>query len=337
MRTTLFSLTAAALLAVASTATAADSAVFLMYHRFGEDSYPATNVRIAQFEAHIEELKQDRYHVLPVGEILAALRAGRDLPDRTVGITVDDAYLSVYTEAWPRLKAAGLPFALFVATDAVDEGYAGVLSWDQIREMRSAGVEIGAHSASHLHMADAAEAVDRAEMDRSLRRLEEELGARPTLFAYPYGEAGLAERRLIAEFGFDTAFGQHSGVAHGSLDPLYLPRFALNETYSEPEDFRLRVNALPLPVADLLPADSVVGATNPPLVGFTVGAGVGALGGLSCYHSQFGRVDPEILGSSRVEIRFPEPFRAGRTRLNCTMPAGKGRWRWFGMQYYTPQ
>jgi peptidoglycan/xylan/chitin deacetylase (PgdA/CDA1 family) len=336
MRTFLQMLIAAALLAPAPVARAADSAVFLMYHRFGEDSYPSTNVRLEQFEAHIAELTNGQYNIMPVGEILDALRSGRNLPDRTVGITVDDAYLSVYTQAWPRLKAAGLPFALFVATDAVDKRYAGMLSWDQIREMRDAGVEIGAHTASHLHMVEASDEVNRAEMQRSLKRIKEELGKSPDLFAYPYGEAGLAEQKIVAEFGFGTAFGQHSAAAYAGMGWLYLPRFALNETYSDIEDFRLRVNTLPLPVSELLPVDNVIGENNPPAVGFTVDRSIKSLRGLSCFHSQFGKVDIDILGTHRVEIRFPEAFKAGRSRLNCTKPAGKGRWRWFGLQYYTP-
>ena len=336
MRTFLQMLIAASLLAPVPAALAAESAVFLMYHRFGEDSYPSTNVRIEQFEAHIAELTNGQYNVLPVGEILAAIRSGRSLPDRTVGITIDDAYLSVYVQAWPRLKAAGLPFALFVSTDGVDKGYAGTLNWDQIREMRDAGVEIGAHTASHLHMVEASDDVNRTEMQRSLKRMEEELGAPPTLFAYPYGEAGLAEQGIVSEFGFKMAFGQHSAVAYAGLQPMYLPRFALNETYSDIEDFRLRVNTLPLPVSDVLPADNVIGNANPPAVGFTVDQSIKTLRGLSCFHSQFGKVDLNILGTHRVEIRFPEAFKAGRSRLNCTIPAGKGRWRWFGLQYYTP-
>lgn len=335
MRSSLVLLMAAATLALHALPAVAGSAVIVMYHRFGEDIYPSTNVRIDQFEAHIKELTEGPYTVLPVSEIVAALRSGRKLPDRAVGITVDDAYLSVYTEAWPRLKAAGLPFTLFVATDAVDKRYAGMVDWGQIREMRDAGVEIGAHTASHLHMPDAAAEVNKSEMQRSLQRFQEELGERPVLFAYPYGETSLVTQAIVREFGFETAFGQHSGVADAAGDPMYLPRFALNETYSALEDFVLRVNALPLPVGDISPLDSFIQDKNPPLVGFTVDASVGSLGGLACYHSQFGKADMEILGTHRVEIRFPEPFKAGRTRLNCTKPAGKGRWRWFGMQYYT--
>nr|MBC8241481.1 hypothetical protein [Alphaproteobacteria bacterium] len=85
---------------------AGESAVVLMYHRFGDSRYPTTSIQLAQFEAHIAELKSGPYTVLPVPEILRRLRVGEDLPDRTVGITIDDAYTSVYKEAWPRLRDA---------------------------------------------------------------------------------------------------------------------------------------------------------------------------------------------------------------------------------------
>lgn len=315
---------------------AAESAVIVMYHRFGEDSYPSTNTRIEQFEAHIEELTGGGYTVLPVPDIIEALRSGRDLPDRTVGITVDDAYLSVYAEAFPRLQAAGLPFTLFVATDPVDQHLAGYLTWDQIREMRDAGVTIGAHTASHLHMADATPELNRREMRKSLERFREELGTAPALFAYPYGEMSLSVQEVVEEFGYETAFGQHSAAIHRQTDHFYLPRFALNETYADIDDFRLRVNTVGLPVRDVTPADSFIAGTNPPLVGFSIDRSAGSLNGLACYHSQQGRVEVEILGAHRAEIRFAEPLARGRSRLNCTKPAGNGRWYWFGMQYYVP-
>lgn len=334
--TVLWCLCAAASAVLAPAAQAADSAVIIMYHRFGEDEIPSTNTRIEQFEAHIEELTGGGYTVLPVSDIVDALRSGRDLPDRTVGITIDDAYLSVYTEAFPRLRAAELPFTLFVSTDPVDRRQPGYLNWEQIREMRDAGVAIGAHTASHLHMADATPEQNREEMRKSLERFRKELGAAPALFAYPYGETSLSVQDVLREFGFETAFGQHSAAMHRKTDLFYMPRFALNETYAGIDDFRLRVNTVGLPVRDVTPTDPFVAAVNPPLVGFTVDRSVRSLNGLACYHSQQGRLDLEILGSHRVEIRFAEPLPSGRSRLNCTKPAGDGRWYWFGMQYYVP-
>ena len=183
---------AAALLAATLAAAdgyAADSAVVLMYHRFGEDQYPSTNIRLEQFDAQIAELKSGGYTVLPLPEVIEAVRTGRDLPDKAVAITVDDGYASIHSEAWPRLKAAGFPFTVFIATDPVDRGLSGFMTWDQIRELKDAGVTIGAHSRTHLHMPQSDPERVRSEFAASNARFVAELGRAPTLFAYQIGRA----------------------------------------------------------------------------------------------------------------------------------------------------
>ena len=59
---------------------ASDSAVVLMYHRFGETAHPSTNIRIEQFEAHLEELSREKYTVLPLPKIIAKLRRASHCP-----------------------------------------------------------------------------------------------------------------------------------------------------------------------------------------------------------------------------------------------------------------
>ena len=319
-----------------SVALAENSAVVLMYHRFGEGKYPSTNITIAQFEAHIRELKSGAYTVLPVPRIIEALRLGTPLPERTVGLTIDDAYLSVYTEAWPRLKAAGLPFTLFVATQPLDRKHPNYMTWDNLREMAVAGVTIGHQTASHLHMAKASAERNGRDIARADGRFRANLGIRPKLFAYPYGEAGLAVEKLVRGADFAAAFGQHSGAIGGTDDFYYLPRFAMNEKYGDLARFRLVANTLALPVTDVVPADTVITGLNPPAIGFTVIGNVKGLQRLTCFASHEGRATVERLGTNRIEVRVKTPFPKGRTRLNCTMPAKDGRWRWLGRQYYVP-
>jgi len=326
---------AAVLAAPAATAFAGDSASAIIYHRFGESRYPATNIRLEQFEAHIEELRSGKYAVLPLPEIMAALRDGRPLPDRAVAITIDDAFRSVYTEAWPRLRAAGLPFTLFVATEPVDQGLPDFMTWDQIREMRDGGVTIGAHSHSHLHMVEATLREDRHEIETSNRNFQRELGVVPNLFAYPFGEASLAIMRLVKETGYDAAFGQHSGAMDATLPRYYLPRFPLNEGHGSLDRLRLVLNSLPLPVTDITPADPLVPPDgNPPAFGFTLDKRLGGASRLACYSSSGGRTALERIGERRVEVRVEKPFPAGRSRINCTLPGTSGRWYWLGNQFY---
>ncbi len=320
-------------------ALAAESAVVFMYHRFGEKGLPATNIRIEQFEAHIAELARSDINVMGLPEIVSALRAGKPLPERTVGISVDDAFKSVYTNAWPLLRRSGLPFTLFVSTDAVDRKGRGYMSWDQIRELADAGVTIGNQTASHGHMTIASAERNRAGITKSNGRFMDEIGRAPGLFAYPFGETSLAVRQLVIDSGFIAAFGQHSGVLHSDVDFHFLPRFAMNESYGDISRFRLAVNALPLRVREITPADPLLSpAANPPAFGFTVfGDALKGLRALACYASGQGKARIERLGMGRVEVRLRQALPTGRARINCTMPAGGGKWRWFGMQYYMPR
>ena len=310
-----------------------------MYHRFGEGVHPSTNIKLAQFDAHVRLLTGGGFTVLPLPEIVAAIRAGRDLPDRTVGLSVDDAFLSLYTEGWPRFREAGLPFTLFVATDPIDRGLRGYMSWEQVRELAAAGVTIGSQTASHPHMPLLTPAENAAEIAKSNERFRKELGAAPALFAYPFGEIGSAVRKVVRSAGFRAAFGQHSGVLYHGADYFFLPRFAMNETYGEPDRFRLAANALPIEAGAIAPVDLLLkGRANPPNFGFTItGAALRGIGSLACYASGQGRAALERRGQDRIFVKVAEAFPPGRARINCTMPAGEGRWRWFGMQFYVPE
>jgi peptidoglycan/xylan/chitin deacetylase (PgdA/CDA1 family) len=321
----------------AAAAMAADAAVVLMYHRFGESDYPSTNISLRQFEEHIAELTSGPYTVMPVPDIVAAIRDGKPLPDRAIGITIDDAYRSIFTEAWPRLRAAGLPFTIFAATDPIDRQVETHMTWDQLRDLGRQGVTIGGHTVSHLHMVEAGTERGAKEIADANARFAAELGHAPSIFAYPYGEASLATEKLAKDGGYVAAFGQHSGVVHETSGMLFLPRFALNENFGGLARFKLVVNALPLPVSDVTPADSIFAADRPPILGFTVAGDVADLDRLTCFISDEGRVDVERLGDTRIEVRPRKLLPVGRSRMNCTMPTSGGRWRWWGRLLYVPK
>lgn len=329
-----------AALTSAPQAEAADSAVILTYYRFGEANFPSINTKLVDFEAHIKELTSGRYNVAPLLDVLSAIRKGKPLPERTVAITMDDGFASVYTQAWPRLRAAKLPFTIFVATDSIDAKAKGMMSWDQLRELARAGVTIGAQTASHLHMVEATEARNKDEMTRSNARIAAEIGTPPVLFSYPYGEASLAVMHQVKEAGYKFAFGQYSGIANPTTDDFFVPRFGVNEASGDMTRFRIVINALPLKVTDVAPADPLVGKHNPPSFGFTMigdtANALGRAGTLACFGSNGWRVRSERL-DTRVEVRFDKALAQGRTRLNCTMAGPQGRYRWYGMSFYVPR
>jgi peptidoglycan/xylan/chitin deacetylase (PgdA/CDA1 family) len=261
------------------------------------------------------------------------LRRGSPLPSRAVAITFDGGLRSAYDKAIPRLRAAKFPFTIFIAPSMV--GTPGRITWGDLRDASKGGVSVGVQAASYYHMPLARPGKNAEELDRALAQFRDEMGAAPSLFAYPYGSNDKAVRALIAERGFAAAFGQQGGAAHRGSDLLDLPRFMISEELGNLDRFRLAANALPLPITDLLPADTVL-AANPPNIGFTVIGAAAGLGRLSCSGTGQGRLTVQQLGSSRVEVRVAEPFDPGRARINCTLPTPDNRYRWLGLQFLVP-
>ncbi len=312
-----------------------DSAIILMYHRFGEEKFPSTNITLTQFEAHLAELKNKKYNIVPLDEIVTAFRNKEKLPPRTIAITIDDAYLSILHNAWPKLKAANIPFTLFVSTEPVSQNIKGYMTWPQIRSLAEDPlVTIGHHAHSHGHLIYMTEQQATRDLETASEIYQKQLGMTPDIFAHPFGEFSPEIENILKKNGLKAAFGQYSSAASSDSNPYSLPRFAFNEKYSGMGRFRLIVNARALPVRDILPISPVI-TRNPPLIGFTVDRKVRGLSAMSCYPSHLGKAaDIRRIGGNRVEIRFDKPLPDGRSRINCTMPGPDKRWYWFGLPFF---
>jgi peptidoglycan/xylan/chitin deacetylase (PgdA/CDA1 family) len=104
-----------------------------------------------------------------------------------------------------------------------------MMSSTQVRGLRHAGMQIGAHTLSHPILARTKIEEAGREMAESRNVLEQLLGERVGLFAYPNGRAAtdyLPEHaRLVQALGFDAALSTDWGAADAATDVFRLPRF----------------------------------------------------------------------------------------------------------------
>ena len=123
----------------------------LMYHRFNEHKYPSTNIQMNIFKEHIEIVKNSNYTFSNPKEFEENFKLFKI--NKEILITIDDAFLSFYLEAWPYLKKNKIPFVLFVSTEPV--GKKGYMTWEQIKEVGDEKFTvIGHHSHSHGYLID---------------------------------------------------------------------------------------------------------------------------------------------------------------------------------------
>ena len=311
-----------------------NSAVIFMYHKFGINKYPSTSVTIEQLDKHIIEILNKKYSVKSLEFIVDTIINDGDLPDNTIGISVDDADKSFYETGWPKFKKNGIPVTLFVNTSTIHENNKNYLTWTQIRKLRDEGVLIGAHSHSHYHMPNLSIDEVRNEIEISNNIFLKELGNVPSLFAFPYGEANEEIINLLKEYKFKVAFGQHSGVINETSNLYYLPRFSLNERYGDIDRVKFAANAKGLGVYDFIPTNPTI-KENPPYIGFSL-LDEKLVPSLDCFiFDSKGQVVKELFKfNERIEIRLKRKLSDGRSRLNCTAKGSDGLWRWFGHQFY---
>lgn len=312
-----------------------NTAVIFTYQRVGEDSVPQGNISVEQFKEHITELTKDGYAVLPLPTIIDALKNGGNLPSKTIGITFDGAYQATLNTVLPVLEEAGFPFTIFFASDMAEGGSPAHMNWSQIKKLRKNKlVSLGLSPAVYEHMVSKPTEHNLFNINRAMAKYRDVLREDPPFFSYPYGEHSAALKKQLAGYSFKAAFGQKSGVIYANVDFMDLPRFTMTNDYGDIDRFRLTANALPLPVSDVVPEDTLL-TQNPPLIGFTVSSGIDNLSKLSCFASNIGKMPLFHIGNNRIEIRPNQPFTDRRTRINCTLPDGP-RWRWFGMLLIAP-
>ena len=311
------------------------SAVIFMYHRFGDDRYPSTNITLEQFEKHLEYIEKNSFNVWPLSKIVRYILEGKKLPFKTVALTIDDAYISIYTEAYPRLNKRNFPFTVFVSTSTVDTESKNYMHWNEMREMSENGAEFANHSLTHDYLlARKSESYEqwksRVEIEilGAQNRLHKELGNKtnenPKLFSYPFGEYDEDVIELLKELGY-IGITQTSGVTSIDSNFRILPRFAMAEAYGDIEDFILKINTLPLPLESVSPTNPVITSNNPPLLELKLKR---AINNLQCYTSLGDKIDMKWVSKTEVKIQAKNPLKAPRDRYTCTAPTKEGRWYW---------
>ena len=303
----------------------------LMYHRFNEHKYPSTNIEMRVFKEQMEMIKNSNYTFSNPKTFEKNFTSPRK--NKEILITIDDAFLSFYLEAWPYLKKNKIPFILFVSTEPV--GKRGYMTWEQIKEVEAEKFTvIGHHSHSHGYLIDNDDNFFISDIKKANKIFLKNLGYIPNLFSYPFGEYSKFMRDYISQ-NFDYAFGQHSGVIDLNKDKFELPRFPINENYGKLKRFYSIINSFPLEYEQLLPLEKKLSAeSNPPNFKVKFFKEQDNIKNINCYSNELDKWEKSdsTFNNNMLTIKFRGPFKPRRGRINCSLN-DNGKWRWFGIQF----
>jgi glycosyltransferase involved in cell wall biosynthesis len=103
------------------------------------------------------------------------------------------------------------------------------MNWEEVAEMRGAGISFGSHTVEHTLLSWAAPGDAARELARSQQDLEARLGAPAREISYPWGGMSPFTRQQAEAAGFDCAVTTRPGLVGAGTDPLRLPRIAISE------------------------------------------------------------------------------------------------------------
>ena len=302
-----------------------------MYHRFNENKYPSTNIRMEVFSQQMEQIKNLGYEFYHPDIFLKEFQIPKK--EKKILITIDDGFKSFYNEAWPYLKKNKIPFILFVSTEPV--GKNGYMTWDEIKEIQKSKIGfIGHHSHTHEYLIDMSEKEFIEDIETATKIFKKELGYVPSIFSYPFGEYSLFMKNYISK-NFEIAFGQHSGIIDVNKDKFELPRFPINEKYGELKRFKSLINYHPLEFRSLKPEEKKINKEdNPPKLIVEFFDEQKNIKNINCYSNDGGEWKKSNLKfeKNKLIVDFEKPFLPRRGRINCSLN-DDGKWRWFGTQF----
>jgi peptidoglycan/xylan/chitin deacetylase (PgdA/CDA1 family) len=215
----------------------------LMYHGIrnglgNKAAYFETNTSPETFAAHVRYLHDRGYTPITLSQALA-YNKGQFECERPVVITFDDGFKDFYTHAMPVLSQYSFSATMFVVSDFAGTNQAGFLgnecmSWTEVREIQSLGIEIGSHTVSHPVLYDLSKRDLALELSTSREAIEEKTGRQVVSFSYPFAFPEQDQpfvntlRALLQESDYQNGVSTIIGTAGPSDDPFFLPRLPIN-------------------------------------------------------------------------------------------------------------
>lgn len=222
-------------LPVASSTPEALRIPIFIYHNvrpdyFGETrSQKAFSITPALFETQLTYLHDNGYTTITMDQLAIDLREGTTSSLKPVVLSFDDGWKDQYTYAFPLLKKYHDVATFYIYTKPISS-YPAFLTWEQIKEMNVAGMEIGSHTLTHPYLSKLTPGQMKTEIFESKTILEQHLGHPILHFASPYGYTSPQLVALLQEAGYQTGRTTYKGAYHSQVDTMRLTGFLVHNT-----------------------------------------------------------------------------------------------------------
>ncbi|MEO8402447.1 MAG: polysaccharide deacetylase family protein [Gammaproteobacteria bacterium] len=208
----------------------------LTYHNFNPTVPGSMSITPARFESQLKWLKDNGFTVIPLKDLVSYLQ-GKEikLPAKSVVITADDGWESVYTYMMPLVKKYQIPVTLFIYPSTISHGV-HAMTWNQLKELQKTGLfDIQGHTYWHpnfkqekKHLSEEAyQKLVHVQLFNSKKILEDKLQTKVTLVAWPFGIYDSYLEQEAENAGYIMAFSIDDRRASKAEKLMAEPRYMI--------------------------------------------------------------------------------------------------------------
>ncbi len=208
----------------------------LCYHNLNPTTPGSMSMTPAKFESQIKWLVDNGFTIIPLKQAVEYLQGKRDaLPKKSVVVTADDGWKSVYTYMYPIIKKYNIPVTLFIYPETISNGK-NAMTWDELKKLQQTGLfDIQSHTYSHPNFKHAKKNMSPAnyekfvnsELVKSKSILENKTGNKIVYLAWPFGIYNDYLEEAAAKAGYVMSFTIDAIPANQRFKPEAEPRYMI--------------------------------------------------------------------------------------------------------------
>ena len=174
----------------------------LLYHQIEDNANAADKVKPIEFEKQMQYLNSTGFTTIKVEDYNKWKKNEIEIPKKSILITFDDGWRSVYEKAYPIMKKYGLIGTQFVIGDYANEesGVPSYSDWNELKTMQDNGWNMEAHGMQHTKMLSLSESEFREQLTGIKTEVRDNLGNIPTSFVFPFHNANSEYTRICGEY-----------------------------------------------------------------------------------------------------------------------------------------
>ena len=174
----------------------------LLYHQIEDNANAADKVKPIEFEKQMQYLNSTGFTTIKVEDYNKWKKNEIEIPKKSILITFDDGWRSVYEKAYPIMKKYGLIGTQFVIGDYANEesGVPSYSDWNELKTMQDNGWNMEAHGMQHTKMLSLSESEFREQLTGIKTEVRDNLGTTPKSFVFPFHNANSEYTRICGEY-----------------------------------------------------------------------------------------------------------------------------------------